>query len=39
MKDIRHESLKTHILDPCNDLGGFEIFICRVATTLAEIVN
>jgi hypothetical protein len=39
VKDVRHKSLEPHILDACDNLGGFEIFVCRIASAFAEVVN
>lgn len=39
MQHVRHQRLETHILDSSDELGGFEVLVCRVAATFAKVVH
>ena len=39
MKDIGHKGLEAHVLDARDDLSGLEIFVCRVTTAFAKVVD
>ena len=39
VQDVGHERLESYVLNPCDELSGFELLVCRIITPFVEIVD